>query len=101
LVETAKTKDEVAYDQAAASADRLTKKIVSLAPTTMSGIRAKAQVAVLLWAGTEADYSCEDEITVLARSLLTDLAGMPDTSSLVSFDQARRTSVIVGRKDWR
>jgi hypothetical protein len=43
----AEAENEAADDQAAMSADRLANIIVSLVPTTMSGIRAKARAAVV------------------------------------------------------
>jgi hypothetical protein len=69
----------------------------------MSGIKAKARAAVLLWAGRDSEFSGEDEndTTTLARSLLTDLAGMPDGASVVRFDLAHLTASIGGHKDWR
>jgi hypothetical protein len=83
------------------SVDRLAESIAGMAPTTLSGIRAKARAAVLLWAGRETDFSDDDERTALARSLLTDLAGMPDDASVVRFGPARGTVGIGAPRDWR
>ena len=101
LVGAARDGDEGAYEDAAMSVDRLAETITALAPTTMSGIRAKARAAVLLWAGRESDFSDDDERTALSRSLLTDLAGMRDGAPVVRLDSARRTVSVVGRRDWR
>jgi hypothetical protein len=102
LVEAAGAENEAAYDLAAMSVDRLANVIGLMAPTTMNGIRAKARAAVLVWAGPLSDFSDdEDDTTALARSLLTDLAGMPVGASVVWFDSARRTVSIGSRKDWR
>ena len=103
LVEAAKDEDQAGYDQAAISVDRLANRIAFLAPTTMSGIRAKARAAVLVWDGSQSDFSDEDgdDATAHARSLLRDLAGMPDGASVVRFDPARDNGSISSHRDWR
>ena len=101
LVDAARDEDEEAYDRAGIAVDRLARDIASQAPTAMSGIRANARAAVLSWAGPETDFSDDDERTALTRSLLTDLAGMPDGASVVRFDPACRAVGIHGPRDWR
>jgi hypothetical protein len=101
LIAAGKQEDDALFDRTAATLDRLVQRIAAEAPTTMSGIRAKARAAVALWAGVEGDLSEGDETTILARSLLTDLARMPDEASVVRFDRADRLVGIQGRKDWR
>ena len=65
-----------------AKSDRLLAvRMTAQAPATLSGIPAKARAAVLLWAGPQSDFTQDDDTTTLARSLLTDLAGMPEASS--------------------
>jgi hypothetical protein len=93
LVHSARDGDEDAYDAATVEAERLVEDIAARAPTTLEGIRAKARAAVLLWAGTDADFSYGDETAALARSLLVDLAEMPESSTVINLDAARRSSV--------
>ena len=101
LVAAARAEDETSYYDACSSVDRLAVSITVRAPTTLSGIRAKARAAVLLWAGPRSDFIDEDDRTALARSLLTDLAGMPDSSSVVQFDPPSGPVVIRGRMERR
>jgi hypothetical protein len=94
--------DVGAYDLATIAVDRLVRQIAGELPTTMSGIRAKARAAVLLCAGPESELpDVDDEMTTLVRSLVLDLAGMPDSASVVQFRDGRRPVAIGGRKDWR
>ncbi len=101
LVDAGRDGDDDAYAEAAVAVDSSADSIADSAPTTMSGIRAKARAAVLLWAGTEADYSDEDKRTALARSLLTDLAGMPDSTPAARSVPVRLIVGVAGRRDWR
>jgi len=66
----------------------------------MSGLWAKAHAAALLWARLASDLFDGDEMTCLARSPLTDLAGMTEVPSVVWFDPARRVVAINRREDW-
>ncbi len=101
LTEAARDENEAGYETAAIEVDRLADRIAATAPTTLSGIRAKARAAVLLWAGPGDDFPGDDETTAIARSLLTDLAAMPDDTSVATFDPSRRVAAIGSRKDWR
>jgi hypothetical protein len=67
----------------------------------MSGIRAKARAAALVWAGPRSSFSDdEDHTTALPRSLVTDLAGIRMALRRCGFDPGLRTVSVVGRKDW-
>jgi hypothetical protein len=77
LVDAASDDDKAGYDRAAATVDRLVFEIGAVAPETMSGLQAKAQAALVLWAGGEADIPLGDKASALARSLIRDLAWMP------------------------
>jgi hypothetical protein len=102
LVDAARVEDADAYDMATIDVDRLAKHIAGEVPTTMSGIRAKARAAVLLWAGPGSDLPGDNnEMTTLVRSLVLDLAEMPDSASVVQFRGGRGPVAIGGRRDWR
>ena len=80
LVVAAINNDKPTYQKVSANLDRLALEVETTRPKTMRGIRAKAQVALVLWGGVEDDLSSEDKKTALARSLIRDLAFKPARS---------------------
>jgi hypothetical protein len=101
LGDAARDENETAYERAAGEADRLINQLSEMAPTTSAGFRAKARAAALLRASAGSDISGDDDTSALARSLIADLAGIADGSSVVYFDRERRAVSIGGRKGWR
>ena len=99
-VESAVAVTEAAVDHAGISTDRFAGIIASLAPTTMSGIRAKARAAVLLWP----DRDQISPRTTLPLSRAACLRTWPECRMMLPwcrFDPARRTANIHGRGGWR
>ena len=101
LGDAAPDENETTYNRAAGEADRLINQLLEMSPTTLAGFRAKARAAALLWAGAGSNISGDDDTSALARSLIANLAGIADGSSVVYFDRERRAASIGGRKDWR
>jgi hypothetical protein len=95
LVDAASNDDEGGYKRAAATVDRLVYEIGTTPPETMAGIRAKAQAALMMWAGCEEDISSGDRASTLARSLIRDLAWMPVVEAQTPAVR-RRFSVVDG-----
>ncbi len=60
LIAAGTAEDEDAFDGTAIAVERLVERIAASAPTTLSGIRAKARAAVVLWAGVGSDISSGD-----------------------------------------
>ena len=96
LVDAASNDDKESYERAAATVDRLVYEIGATTPETISGFQAKAQAALLLWAGGEADIASEDKATALARSLVRDLAWLPIFQSQAPCARPRFTVIEGG-----
>jgi hypothetical protein len=96
LVNAASIEDRDRYQAVSATVDRLVIEIEGTVPETMSGFRAKAQAALLLWAGTEDDIPSGDKCTALARSLIRDLAWMPVYQTQASRVRPRLTVIQGG-----
>ena len=96
LVDAASNEDEAAYHQAAAIVDQLVYEIATTIPETISGFQAKAQAALVLWAGGEADIPSGDKSTALARSLVRDLAWRPVFQSRTPQPRPRLTVIEGG-----
>jgi hypothetical protein len=77
LIDAASNDDKDGYRAVAATVDRLVIEIEDTVPETLGGFQAKAQAALLVWAGSEVDIPPGDKSTALARSLVRDLAWMP------------------------
>jgi hypothetical protein len=62
--------NEVVYD--------LVDQIADIRPVTLAGARAKAHAAMILWSSGNGPDEIEDDnnISILARALITDLAGV-------------------------
>jgi hypothetical protein len=98
LVDAAANDETDTYRRVAAAVDRLVYEIGTTTPLTISGFQAKAQAALVLWAGGEADIPSGDKATALARSLIRDLAWMPEFQSRPSRAPPRFTVIEGGRK---
>jgi hypothetical protein len=96
LIEAAEDDDRNQYNRVSVAVDRLVYRLVVTKPTTSDGLRAKAQAALVLLVGGEPAISTLDTPSALARSLLHDLAWLPESRSKVARQRPHLTVIEGG-----